>query len=71
MDAIFIFLDFPKAFNKVSHQHLLLKRQHHGIKGQYIYFLLLEWISDFLTKISALDYIECVRSYLNDILHKG
>ena len=69
VDAIFIFLDFAKAFNKVSHQHLLLKCQHHGIKGQYIYFLLLEWISDFLTKISALDHIECIRSYLNDILH--
>ena len=39
-----IFLDFSKAFDKVSHSHLLLKLQHHGIKGQ-----LLEWISDFLT----------------------
>ena len=39
-----IFLDFAKAFDKVSHPHLLLKLQHYGIKGQ-----LLEWISDFLT----------------------
>jgi len=39
-----IFLDFAKAFDKVSHSHLLLKLQHHGSKGQ-----LLEWISDFLT----------------------
>ena len=39
-----IFLDFAKAFDKVSHPHLLLKLQHHGIKGQ-----LLKWISDFLT----------------------
>ena len=39
-----IVLDFAKAFDKVSHPHLLLKIQHHGIKGQ-----LLKWISDFLT----------------------
>ena len=39
-----IFLDFAKAFDKVSHPHLLLKLQHYGIKGQ-----LLKWISDFLT----------------------
>ena len=39
-----ISLDFAKAFDKVSHPHLLLKLQHHGIKGQ-----LLKWISDFLT----------------------
>ena len=39
-----IFLDFAKAFDKVSHPHLLLKLQHHRIKGQ-----LMEWISDFLT----------------------
>ena len=39
-----VFLDFAKAFDKVSHPHLLLKLQHYEIKGQ-----LLEWISDFLT----------------------
>ena len=39
-----IFLDFAKAFDKVSHLYLLLKLQHYGIKSQ-----LLEWISDFLT----------------------
>ena len=38
-----MFLDFAKALDKVSHSHLLLKLQHHGIRGQ------LEWISDFLT----------------------
>ena len=38
-----IFLNFAKAFDKVSHSHLLLKL-HCGIKDQ-----LLEWISDFLT----------------------
>ena len=39
-----IFLDFAKAFDTVSHPHLLLRLQHYGINGQ-----LLEWISDFLT----------------------
>ena len=39
-----IFLDFAKAFDKVSHPHPLLKLQNYGIKGQ-----LLEWILDFLT----------------------
>ena len=39
-----IFLDFAKAFDKVSHPHLPLKLQHYGIKGQF-----LEWISDLLT----------------------
>ena len=31
-----IFLDFAKAFDKVSHPHLLLKLQHYGIKGQLL-----------------------------------
>ena len=37
-----IFLDFAKAFDKLSHPHLLLKLQYYGIKGH-----LLECISDF------------------------
>ena len=36
-------LDFSKAFDKVSDRLLLLKLQHHGIRGQ-----LLEWITSFL-----------------------
>ena len=39
-----IFLDFAKAFDKVSHAHLLVKLQCYGIKGQ-----ILNWIRDFLT----------------------
>ena len=38
-----ILLDFSKAFDKVSHRLLLLKLQHHGIRGQ-----LLNWITYFL-----------------------
>lgn len=37
------FLDFAKAFDKVSHPHLLSKLQSYGIKGQ-----LFEWIKNFL-----------------------
>ena len=37
-------LDFSKAFDKVSHRHLLLKLEHHGVRGPT-----LSWIGDFLT----------------------
>ena len=37
MDAIF--LDFAKAFDKVSHPHRLLKLQHYGIKRMDFRFL--------------------------------
>ena len=39
------FLDFAKAFDKVSHPHLFSKLQSHGIKGQ-----LFEWIKNFLLR---------------------
>ncbi len=38
-----ILLDYEKAFNKVSHRHLLLKAEHYGIRGST-----LNWIKDFL-----------------------
>jgi len=41
-DAIFV--DFFKAFDKVSHSRLLLKRKHYGIRNST-----LSWITDFLT----------------------
>ena len=37
------YLDFRKAFDLVSHKHLLLKLEKHGIKGQ-----ILNWIKAFL-----------------------
>ena len=39
-----IFLDFAKAFDKVSHPHLLYKLQCYGIQGQ-----LYDWIKDYLS----------------------
>ena len=39
-----IFLDFPKAFDKVPHKKLCHKLASYGIKGP-----VLEWISDFLS----------------------
>ena len=39
-----MFLDFAKAFGKVSHVHLLYKLECYGIKGQ-----ILNWLRDFLT----------------------
>ena len=39
-----VFLDFAKAFDKVSHAHLLYKLECYGIKGQ-----ILTWLRDFLT----------------------
>ena len=37
-------LNFSKAFDKVSHRHLLLKLEHYGVRGPT-----LSWIGDFLT----------------------
>ena len=38
-----IFLNFSKGFDKVSHQHLLHKLHHYGIRGN-----LLDWIQHFV-----------------------
>jgi len=42
-----LFLDFSKAFDKVSHKHLLSKLSHYGINGQLYY-----WIKDFCLIVS-------------------
>ena len=39
-----IFLDFSKAFDKASHQHLFHKLHHYGIRGD-----LLTWIKSFVS----------------------
>ena len=38
-----ILLDFSKAFDKVSHKHLIIKLQHYGVQGP-----ILRWIETFL-----------------------
>ena len=40
-----VFLDFAKAFDKVSHLHLIQKLHLYGIKGRTV-----TWIQDFLTE---------------------
>ena len=42
-----IFLDFSKAFDKVSHLHIFHKLHHYGIRGD-----LLTWIKDFVVNRS-------------------
>ena len=39
-----ILLDFSKAFDRVSHRHLMLKLEHYGIRNS-----ILKWISAFLS----------------------
>ena len=39
-----VLLDYEKAFDKVSHRHLLKKAEHYGVRGS-----ILEWIRDFLS----------------------
>ena len=40
-----VYLDFQKAFNKVPHEKLLLKRKAHGIGNDVI-----NWIEEMLTQ---------------------
>ena len=49
----FIILDFSKAFDRVPHERLLKKLEHHGIRGN-----ILKWIRVFLTDRSQLVIIE-------------
>ena len=48
-----ILLDFSKAFDKVSHQHLFHKLAHYGIRGN-----LLDWIKHFIFQRSQCVVIE-------------
>ena len=42
--ALVVFLDFAKAFDKLSHRVLMFKLQHFGLDDK-----LLKWIADFLS----------------------
>ena len=44
LHALVVFLDFVRAFDKLSHQVLMFKLQHLGIDDK-----LLKWIADFLS----------------------
>ena len=52
-----ILLDFSKAFDKVSHQHLFHKLAHYGIRGN-----LLDWIKHFIFQRSQCVVIEAQQS---------
>ena len=43
-DVDIVYLDFPKAFDKVAHRRLIKKLENYGISGT-----LLNWIQDFLS----------------------
>ena len=53
----FILLDFSKAFDKVSHEKLLLKLHHCGVRGQ-----VLHWIKAFLSIRSQTVILESEKS---------
>ena len=52
-----ILLDFQKAFDKVSHQHLLYKINYYGITGETH-----QWITDFLTNRTQQVLLESITS---------
>ena len=52
-----VFLDFAKAFDNVSHQRLLLKREYYGIRSNT-----LEWIGSFLNNRKQCVSVESVLS---------
>ena len=52
-----ILLDFSKAFDKVSHEKLLLKLHHCGVRGQ-----VLHWIKAFLSNRSQTVVLESEKS---------
>ena len=57
------YLDFRKAFDLVSHKHLLLKLQNHGINGQ-----VLKWVKAFLENRKQKVVIRGVESENLDVL---
>ena len=57
-----IFLDFSKAFGKVSHLHLFHKLHHYGICGD-----LLTWIKDFVLNRSQRVIVNGQKSDLTDV----
>jgi ribonuclease P/MRP protein subunit RPP40 len=58
-----VYLDFEKAFDKVSHSLLLVKLQHNGIRGS-----LLKWISAFLRNRKFYVKIGSASSAMQDVV---
>ena len=52
-----VFLDFAKAFDKMSHQRLLLKLEYYGIRSNT-----LQWMGNFLNSRKRCVIVECVSS---------
>ena len=57
-----VLLDFSKAFDKVSHQHLFHKLHHYSIRGN-----LLDWIKDFVLQRSQCVVVEVQKSHLTAV----
>ena len=56
-NILLILLDFSKAFDKVSHEKLLFKLHHCGVRGQ-----VLNWIKAFLSNRSQTVVLESEKS---------
>ena len=57
-----IFLDFSKAFDKVSHYHLFHKLHHYGIRGD-----ILDWIKNFMLNRSQCVVVDGQQSDLTGV----
>ena len=64
MSVDVVYLDFMKAFDKVSHEHLIHKLQHLGIHHS-----ILNWIEDFVNDRSQMvKYNICVSSSVEVVI---
>ena len=57
-----VLLDYEKAFDKVSHRHLLSKVKHYGIQGSSF-----QWISDFLHSRSQVVLVDGQKSVESNV----
>ena len=61
-----VYLDFQKAFDKVSHQRLLLKPKAHGIGNNVI-----TWIEKWLTQRRQRVIVDCEISNMKSVFLVG
>ena len=62
-----IFLDFSKAFDKVSHCHLFHKLHHYGIRGDIYIYIVLDWIKNFMLNRSQCVVVDGQQSDLTGV----